>query len=390
MTGPRADSNTESIGGLPAEISDSSLLWSGKVSPPDSYIIQLQQDEVSEVDQALELFKQLELDGDEISQHTFPLPTLQDKLRRLAIEIHNGKGFGLLRGLDPSQYSVEDLLLVYLGLASYIGDERGVQNRKGDMLTHIVDSHHWTTVPYELRHGIHTNKDLPFHSDMGASILALQFRQCAMQGGGETMIASASTMYNELYRNHPQKLTTLAKPNWPIQVSGNPPRYILAPLIQYHDGNILLSFDPGRLGNQYSDKDSRQIPELTSSQLQALETLSELAEEHCVKIAAQPGDILFVNNWALVHGREAYQDGSDTRNNRHAVRLWLHNTELGWKIPPNMKVPWDAAFGPADANDFKSTPSRNYPVVPTRDYKPPKYTSGSAAFLLEDSDEGEA
>lgn len=177
---------------------------------------------------------------------------------------------------------------------------------------------------------------------------------------------------------------------WSNISSGNPPRYILAPLIQYHDGHILLNFDPGRLGNQYSNKESKQIPELTPSQTQALETLSELAVDHCVKIAAQPGDILFINNWALVHGREAYQDGSDAQNNRHAVRLWLHNTELGWKIPPSMKVPWDAAFGSGDANELKTPLSRNYPVVPTRDYKPPKYTAGSAAFLLEDSDEGEA
>ena len=59
MTGARADGNrptAASIGGLP-EISDNSLLWSGKISPPDSYILQLQQHQVVEVDNALEAFK---------------------------------------------------------------------------------------------------------------------------------------------------------------------------------------------------------------------------------------------------------------------------------------------------------------------------------------------
>ena len=80
------------------------------------------------------------MDGDEVSKNNFPLPTFQDRLRQLAIDIHHGQGFGLLRGLDPSRYSVEDLLVVYLGISSYIGDKRGVQNRKGDMLSSFQPS----------------------------------------------------------------------------------------------------------------------------------------------------------------------------------------------------------------------------------------------------------
>lgn len=169
-------------------------------------------------------------------------------------------------------------------------------------------------------------------------------------------------------------------------------------MIQHHDGHILFSFDPGRFGNQQSNKvdqdgkSNREVPELTFPQLHALETLSGIAEEHCVRIAAEPGDILFINNWALVHGREAYKD-DDAQNNRHVVRLWLHNTELGWKIPASMKIPWKAAFGSIDGDKINGTDemlkscNRNYPVVPTKEYRAPKYTAGSAAFLLEDSDE---
>ena len=182
--------------------------------------------------------------------------------------------------------------------------------------------------------------------------------------------------------------------------SGKPPRYISAPLIQYHNGHVLFSFDPGRLGihpatqSEYVRDKSTTGSELTTTQVQALETLSRLAEEHCVRVAAQPGDILFLNNWALVHARDSYIDGN-LHTSRHLVRLWLHNSELGWDIPASMRVPWEAAFGSLNDNDLhgsdrllKST-HRNYPVVPMKEYKAPKYTSGSAAFMLEDSDESE-
>ena len=65
-----------------------------------------------------------------------------------------------------------------------------------------------------------------------------------------------------------------------------------------------------------------------------------------------------------------------------------------------MKSPWVAAFGPDGTGDKSvSRDKRNfrgwngagqvprlYPVVPDLDYKVPKYTAGSAAFVLEDSE----
>jgi hypothetical protein len=77
----------------------------------------------------------LGLDGDEISSDNFGLPRpVQEILLRGADIVHNEFGVCILRGLDPSLYSAEDNLLLFLGLASYIGDVRGIQNRKGDVI----------------------------------------------------------------------------------------------------------------------------------------------------------------------------------------------------------------------------------------------------------------
>jgi hypothetical protein len=114
-------------------------------------------------------------------------------------------------------------------------------------------------------------------------------------------------------------------------------------------------------------------------QQSALSSLLRAAERHQVRISLRTGDILYFNNWALLHRRDSYQDNDAT--SRHLVRLWLRNSQLGWKVPSSLSVPWDAAF----KNNGKV--EQVYALEPIPEYKVPKYTAGSAAFLIEDSDE---
>jgi hypothetical protein len=37
----------------------------------------------------------------------------------------------------------------------------------------------------------------------------------------------------------------------------------------------------------------------------------------------RPGDIQFVNNYTVLHGRTAFKDDADRSRKRHVVRLWL-------------------------------------------------------------------
>jgi hypothetical protein len=62
---------------------------------------------------------------------------MSGKLGNLCADVYEGRGFAILRGLDPDAYSVEDLTVVYLGLSSYIGERRGKQDQRGSMLSKI-------------------------------------------------------------------------------------------------------------------------------------------------------------------------------------------------------------------------------------------------------------
>jgi hypothetical protein len=47
----------------------------------------------------------------------------------------------MLRGLDPTGFSVEDNALLYLGLSSYIAPTRGKQDEEGNMFRKLIDSY---------------------------------------------------------------------------------------------------------------------------------------------------------------------------------------------------------------------------------------------------------
>lgn len=217
---------------------------------------------------------------------------------------------------------------------------------------------------------------------MGAEILSLQYRQLAASGGA-TSVSSAATIVDELRSTHPDVVETLMAPTWPVQLSANPVRFASLPLLAEQDGRVMISVDPGRLGLHPATADVKPegTCELNAAQLHALEVLNQTAEKHAISIAAETGDILLINNLGLLHKRDRYLDGDDATARRHLVRLWLRNPELGWALPEEMQAPWKAAYGAREG--FSRFVEDRYEVVPAKEYKVPKYSAGSAAWLIE-------
>ncbi|PKS11057.1 hypothetical protein jhhlp_002818 [Lomentospora prolificans] len=348
------------------------LVWDGSLkNSSELFTMVISKEDHSEIDCALQTFK-----SNEVCPSNFPLPKLQKRLQRAKEEIHSGVGFFVIRGIEQSKYSAEDSVVIYLGIARYIGDRLGFQDRDGNVLCHVTDSRAWT-VPKELRHGIHSNSSLPFHNDMGCDILCLQVRQSALSGGG-TYLVSGATIFNDLVQSKPDVIQTLFERKWPVQISGQKGNYILAPLMKFHDGKLMTNVDPGRLGpHQSPAAKTSDVPSLTEPQKLALGALMECAKRHELSVPLNTGDILFVNNWAIMHRRDSYDDDADS--SRHLVRLWLRDSQMAWAVPEDMKMAWKAAYERREEDGI-------YAIHPMPEYKAPRYTAGSAAFMIEDSD----
>jgi hypothetical protein len=69
-----------------------------------------------------------------VNKTTFPLPHLGDRLRGLSTEVHTGRGFFILRGLNPAEFAREENVILYLGISSYVAEQRGRQNHEGSLI----------------------------------------------------------------------------------------------------------------------------------------------------------------------------------------------------------------------------------------------------------------
>lgn len=290
----------------------------------------LTEDEVSEVRAGLRHFNSLELYGSEVSPNTFPLPTLGQKLLRLAADIHSGKGFAAIRGLQPDEFSPEDNVLIFLGISSYIGAKRGRQDEDGNMLMHIRDAK-LSKTPQHDRPIRYSARASTFHTDTFCDILALQTRSCALEGG-RNILASSWTVYNKLMATHPEVCELLAQPIWPFDSRGKFFESSTRPLLFYHGGRVMMNLAREPLLGLEGVRRPAGLATLTQAQRDALDLVETIATQNQIVLNAEPGDLLFINNHAVLHSREAFSDAPRTPA-RYLVRAWLKNPALAWKLP---------------------------------------------------------
>ena len=84
------------------------------------------------------------------------------------------------------------------------------------------------------------------------------------------------------------------------------------------------------------------IPPITEAQAEALDAVHFTALKHQLSIPMQRGDLRFINNHAVLHSRDAFEDSDQSQ--RHLVRLWLRHPEKAWKMPQGLEMAWDRVY----------------------------------------------
>lgn len=78
----------------------------------------------------------LDLGPESLTPETFPLPHgLHSRLRQVSHDVHNGRGFCIVRGLDIEALTDEESVLVYAGISSHVAPVRGFQDKERKMVT---------------------------------------------------------------------------------------------------------------------------------------------------------------------------------------------------------------------------------------------------------------
>ncbi|CAF3607256.1 unnamed protein product [Rotaria sp. Silwood1] len=209
---------------------------------------------------------------------------------------------------------------MFYGLGCHLGLPRS-QNAMGHMLGHVLDLGMKSSDPNVRLY--QTNERQTFHTDSSDVVGLLCLKTAKV--GGESLLVSASTIFNEMYAQRPDLLELLMQPI-ATDRRGEVPEgmlpYMLIPVFSFHEGYLTVFYQ-----RQYIDSAQRfeDAPRLTPKHLEALDMFDRLANDPKLNLSMklEPGDMQFVYNHALLHDRTDFEDWNDPAEKRHLLRLWL-------------------------------------------------------------------
>jgi len=316
--------------------------WSAEdVADESLWTETLDEREKAELDDALQHALGVSADLLDIEREHFPLPRFGDRLKRIEDELINGRGFVRIRGLDRERYDQTEMEMIYWGIGTHLGTP-WAQNKHGHVLGDVTDQGREASDP-NARGNELGGIGLPFHCD-GSDLVGLM---CLQNGiaGGLSQVANSVVIHNRLVREAPELAAELYEPQ-PYDFRGEQPPgergWYTVPTFTECDGRLFVRCIPPYILASQRHADA---PRLTPRAQQALQRLVELADDPANHVAMElrPGDMQFINNYHVMHGRTAYSDDRQAGSIRHLKRLWLETRVLKQRPPHfrNSASHWD-------------------------------------------------
>jgi hypothetical protein len=314
---------------------DDRSAWKGTDMMKDnSWIYRLNERETAEIESA---FARLSSTAriETLTQKDFPLETFGRLVSAMRDQLEDGRGMTLLKGVPIAGKSVEQVELLYAGIASHLGTMIA-QDTKGELIGRVEDrGNNYKDISVR---GTNTNAQLTPHCDSADILSLLCVRQAKV--GGVNTLASSMAIYNEILARHEEFLEPLYN-GFQYNIRGN------GPPVRYRDITAhrvpVYSYYKGKLSCRFNQKAI-----LTSEQLPGVEPLTQLEKDAVCKVAElsmrddlsfqvllEPGDLLLLSNHTVFHNRDAFQDWDDPARKRLLLRMWINNPkarELTWEF----------------------------------------------------------
>ncbi|MEM7020096.1 MAG: TauD/TfdA family dioxygenase, partial [Pseudomonadota bacterium] len=250
-------------------------------------------------------------------------------------ELTAGKGFVLLRGLpadDP-----EMLRRMFWIIANQLG-QPVMQNARGEILSEVFDRFAGQPRGVDTR-GYESNDELRFHCDGGDCIGMSCLRQAPE--GGVNGLVSLLSIYNEILASQPHFVEILQRgyPLYSRKEKGDVES--TAKLGKVQERRIpVFAWQDGYMSAWLNIKLSELAAEVSGQSLSeaekdALRCVEEIAERPELKLSfkQQPGDVLWINNTAVMHRRDKYIDAEDPAQRRLLYRMWINLHDAQSLIP---------------------------------------------------------
>ncbi len=295
--------------------------WRAADLSPDAWVHHLSSNQITEVEAAARALAARDIDLAAVTAADLPLPDFGPQLAALCREqVLEGRGFLVIRGLDPHRLSRRENAAAFLGVGAHLGAFRP-QNAAGHILGHVKDLGRSPDDPTARLYQTHERQT--YHTD-SCDVVGLYCLTPAKAGGRSSLVSSV-TLYNEMLARDPDLAAALFEPiatDRRGEVASGEKPYFTIPVFNWFEGAFA-----GIYQRQYVDSAQRfaEAPRLSARQVAALDLLDQLAEDPALhlEIDFQPGDIQLVNNHILFHDRTAFEDWPEPDRRRHLLRLWL-------------------------------------------------------------------
>lgn len=287
--------------------------WRGSdLSASTHWIHPLSTAAIAEIDTAL-----ASLHGrpwDTLTAADFPLPGLGPELQDIARELEDGCGVMKVTGLPVERYSEAELRAVFFAIGAHLGIPVQQNGGRGLMRDIRDDS----------RNGgkrVDSAEGLGWHNDRADVVGLLCVRRA--HNGGVSRIVSATAIHDVMLARRPDLVEILF---------GDFQRFSPGDEVGVESGSYPLSvfgMRDGYFTSHYSWTYIDQalelpgVPPLTDLQREGLDMLIDVAEELGFEMPLAPGDMQFLNNHIVYHGRTPFTDNAGAGEDRLLYRLWL-------------------------------------------------------------------
>lgn len=232
-----------------------------------------------------------------------------------------GAGAAIIRGPSSMEDDWQPFARAYTRLAQRLGDI-APQDSTGTRLIAVE-----ATCLGQNARGYQRNIALRPHTDFHEFMGLACVRSAGV--GGETLLASGAQVYAILQKERPDLLVSL--------LTGFPESFVgedvvtpePAPVFAF-GGSGLTIFAHRLFYKEAARKLKTDLPPLFR---EGLETVSAIAArpDVALRFSLEPGEILFWNNFRLLHGRDAFHSAGDP--GRLLLRLWINPIEASTAHP---------------------------------------------------------
>ena len=261
------------------------------------------------------------------------------RLDEVRAGLERGRGLALVRRLPVARYGEETAAAIFSGIGDALGTAVS-QSYKGYRIGHVRDigeAGRYYTV----------GGALEMHMDPVDVVGLLCLKKAAR--GGESRIASSAAVHNAVLAERPDLMPFLRRgfhytSRQEDKAAGAPPvTPWRVPVFGDIEGRFAAFLLPIAIRNA-----EREGAALSLAEREALNVLGRTGarDDLAFGMDLEPGDMQFLNNRLVLHGRADYRDSPDPARKRHMLRLWLMMPD--WPPRPahmNMHARHDRAGG---------------------------------------------